>query len=813
MPDSTPILIDPIGHSRMLGFGWWGPWLYGDRLFLVLNHTEEAVDTEVRVFSSGNNGQTWVEEDSANAPVYLNSSHVAYRGDQYIYIAYKAQPSGQFSLIQFDMATRTFGPVTGGGPTAVGSAFYVVKRASDWVIIYTKPSGASGIQVCYVTYDGGWGAEIQVSTNMPTVNYRAGVQVCAVRDSDDRIHIIWSQIPPAFPFTPEEWYYRKLKTDNTFTAIQNIASNPSWLAFQLGYPAFWGTKIVVPYIDAPGDGHTWVFIGEGYANDAPVWSREQVDGTQEASEGFAVAYDSSVAVFWIAMGIMDRISYSVNSGSGWGPPILVHDEAAFPTTGAFPQLLHGLSVSRLGSGFGIITMLELQADAWATGNAYQIPEYTADYPGMPDEARSLSGWRQICGPFLIGGHMYTILDIPRAFRSDDQGHTWNWLDSANDPLTNGGSLGVCVLGSLMYLSYWKISGGNLQFVLRPFDTATDTWGAEIAGSSWPSFTDYKQSMRVLPRSDGSLICLYTVQDGASPAFPGDGLNDKLLYSVYRPGTGWGPQDVRLDDPANPLSYIAIMTAFVGSGDRIHVAYGRAFTSGGAIPATIYHRSLSGSNVLSAVSIIYTENVTPGFGGFSSGLMPRVGIGTVYNGQPAVPLRTSSAAVAVGSSESAPSWSIEIANDKVPGQWDYGTMCLVVWGSELWYLFEEDVAFAFANANKIWRVRKVLGIWTDEVEVYDSDDDPYWQPPAPLTDVHPVGYPAHNISVAGIGNDIGVIFDQRSCRISAFVKLTHSISNLCVAYYIPYPPLAVAGIRPRVYYRRPFYPGGFMARAN
>jgi len=170
-----------------------GPFEIGTDLY-VAAYDESGATDRVRMYKSTNDGATWSEQDSSNAPVcYKASTHGRRSIDiqqsgSILYVGY-LEVGGTFNIVEFSSgtwgATITGGPLIGNVSNPIGVNNCFVRRASgDYLALWGINSGGGILDIRGQVYSGGaWGVAFTVSTDV-------GDLVGACVDSTGRTYIV-----------------------------------------------------------------------------------------------------------------------------------------------------------------------------------------------------------------------------------------------------------------------------------------------------------------------------------------------------------------------------------------------------------------------------------------------------------------------------------------------------------------------------------------------------------------------------------------------------------------------------------------------
>ncbi len=365
-----------------------------------------AVST-LTAFKSTDSGQTWAVVDGANSPITAAErggapgSYATFldpTGNNKVWCSYgntvglinSGIPSSWRStaVIQsFDMNTDTWGAQITGGPTLYaqvgnssnadifGVQILAYANGDFQLLFQSAPENIAGQlydRVSTVLYSGGFGAPIAAFGVGETNDYGA---MNMVLGDGGRVHCFAISTaktsPPPVAFGQRIVQQRTLN-GGVFVAIAQTVTNNI-----IASPAQGGSLFVSSVVTRPNGGSTemilgflrpatvnplsyvsWPTVARANSADTPVWIEEVVnaDAGKESTQQFVnapVMIDGAdIYVVWSAQGDTDTW-YSKNSGSGWGPAVLLFNDPA----GDYGQYNNGRGLS----GWGYITLHNLHA--------------------------------------------------------------------------------------------------------------------------------------------------------------------------------------------------------------------------------------------------------------------------------------------------------------------------------------------------------------------------------------------------------------------------------------------------------------------
>jgi hypothetical protein len=167
---------------------------------------------------------------------------------------------------------------------------------------------------------------------------------------------------------------------------------------------------------------------------------------------------------------------------------------------------------------------------------------------------------------------YTIQEVSRALIAMNADVTWNYKQTLEDPLPNGG-----------YGSLYGQASVNIGLVLRDFDTATETWNTFDPDTSedtdwvlwrecerWRAGSTNIMTTAAPPDICNTLLCQGGVGNGghADPATPVYGV---LVYAASL--GAWMPDAP--DGDGDAVFHSATMTNAVGVGESLGITSGAA----------------------------------------------------------------------------------------------------------------------------------------------------------------------------------------------------------------------------------------------
>jgi hypothetical protein len=314
---------------------------YGTRLFFVGCYPRGGGDT-IEVWSSGDGGETWVEDDGENHIVGDNPVSVCQDGGT-LHI-FHCQPGNEGKIAQFDLSTRTWGTVTTGHihpgdsyysyPNQVG--FILRSDGSYMAILQIDDEYIDGVpyaRIGWSAYSGGsWSAPITM--NAGTMEFQ-GI-IGAVKGVDDRIHVLVStvEVIDGMPTGDNQLKHQSVSSANVISALELVTDTCQYdgdrhdriYATPLSWFQSATLKMAIPFIQATDQ------LGIAFAScgPSPSWIVETVDTIHPPdylSFGAALTLaDGILQIYWNGLDVPSGYSniYSVKrTGGVWDSPILM----------------------------------------------------------------------------------------------------------------------------------------------------------------------------------------------------------------------------------------------------------------------------------------------------------------------------------------------------------------------------------------------------------------------------------------------------------------------------------------------------------
>lgn len=397
------------------------------------------------------------------------------------------------------------------------------------------------------------------------------------------------------------------------------------------------------------------------------------------------------------------------------------------------------------------------------------------------------------------------------FKSTDNGDTWTELDPANAKQYNGVGAAITREGDKLYLGWW-IGGANPSLRFCTFDLASETYGP-VNNTCPVSLYRAVDGFKLL-RHGGAKTLFVMDSDLDYSALTAN----EVVYFVHDDAGGWAAVNQVIQSGAQwpyVTQPVLCQTWIVGS--LLHCLYAPEYSNTWEeIP--IWHAAVD----------LLTGLVTNNNRIYSLGQHPNLppvtftGIGTVHQNKILMPVAYVESqpawgnpvtyAMGVLTGEPADSPTPAWALDAIPGTGGSAVVegdtpnpiyTPVGWPTLPVALFNHSQLLAASNGD-------ILMFWeswyrntsvTDPTTERDFNKIYYaikrggagsWSAPVALYDSHVLGSnAAHNIGVAELEPlRFGVMFDQIDCR---------------TAWYFEF---QLQAGRARVFYRKPFFPGGF-----
>ena len=204
------------------------------------------------------------------------------------------------------------------------------------------------------------------------------------------------------------------------------------------------------------------------------------------------------------------------------------------------------------------------------------------------------------GPWDIGGAWYVLgkssATSAAIYKSTDLGVSWVEQDDSNEPSLQGGWSSYRD-GTLIHV----LANNNVNFFLKTFDTATDTWGAlSVAGpsSATPGVGGQSVIARLTKVASGDLYAFFLVRTSNAP------VQIDIQYSIYSGGV-WSAPVVLISGSPGPL-YHYIQGTIVDPNNLIHIFY-KEGTLGNDNQGTLNHVTLTIGGVIGTPQVVDSDS--------------------------------------------------------------------------------------------------------------------------------------------------------------------------------------------------------------
>jgi hypothetical protein len=361
LPNVTqaPVVFTPDARDDQNGSHFMGPFVVGANLYAI---TAGSNFTFLNIFKSTDNGVTWNRMDQTHAP------RIAVGGVQTMFdplligtvfsILYGNSSGGAPKIITFDTATDTYGAPSVDGPGSASMVRLAMFSNGDLLAVYldTSVPGPS-----FSIYSGGaWGAEVSFIGNVSITGLVMG--------ADDIARLFYYTHPAGVTVSMRTFTHAGVigAQQAVFSSTYRANQESTFNEFPVGRIVIWNGNLILPYYGNPaGSGfQAGIYIGTPYT--APVWTFLLADtlvwaGTELDSYAYAfIDSGNNLVLFWCSVDTANNISqiyFAVNSGAGFGAPVLFYDETANPPVGAqFGPVVRTLSATLFANGkYGVIS--------------------------------------------------------------------------------------------------------------------------------------------------------------------------------------------------------------------------------------------------------------------------------------------------------------------------------------------------------------------------------------------------------------------------------------------------------------------------
>lgn len=251
-----------------------------------------------------------------------------------------------------------------------------------------------------------------------------------------------------------------------------------------------------------------------------------------------------------------------------------------------------------------IELRVVESDGTVFDGTYEIPLITVNMPDYYVGSIFPESHHRI-GPFKdTNGNLYILVEPaantgsgnnePEFLKSTDGGKTWDWAptDTLGSPTVNDlESADVFQDGDTLHVVIQGGAGGEPvtyhKFTTSDHGSTPDEW-TEIDTSIEVTCNVDQQACGVVVRSDGDVIALYRYNDG----------RERVAYKIYT-GT-WSSRTIVDTTASVDFTFSGVV---LGASDLTHIFY-RDETN-----ATIYHKSLSSADSLSARELVEADAST------------------------------------------------------------------------------------------------------------------------------------------------------------------------------------------------------------
>jgi hypothetical protein len=374
-----PVVFSPDSRDDQNGSHYFGPFPVGANLYAI---TATSNFTFLGIFKSTDNGATWNRMDQAHAP------RIALGGVQTMFdalligtvfsVLYADAFAGGLRIITFDTGTDLYGAPSAVGPANPSMVRLAMFSNGDLLAAFLDTSiPGPGFAI----FSGGvWGVESSFVGNVSITGLVMG--------SDDIARVFYYTHPAGVTV-----FMRTVDQLGTIGAQQPVFTSTyranmegAFNEMPCGRPVIWNNKLILPYYGNPaGSGkQAGVYIGDPFT--APVWTFQLVDtltwaGTAQDTYAYAfVDSGNNLYLFWCSVDTtltISQIYYAVNSGAGFGAPILFYDEIANPPTAIgipFGTVVRTLGAFRFVDGkFGVLSSATDGCAGFFLGPAAPLP--------------------------------------------------------------------------------------------------------------------------------------------------------------------------------------------------------------------------------------------------------------------------------------------------------------------------------------------------------------------------------------------------------------------------------------------------------
>jgi hypothetical protein len=331
---APPVAFIPPARDDTTGSHYFGPYAIGLNLYAVLGTSNF---TFLSVWKSTDNGATWNRLDQSHAPRMDTNEEfdVILVGTVFNILLPTISEDGMnvnLEVITFDTGTDTYGAYIGPGTQNATMPRLAQFGNGDLLAMYFDTS-IPGVSLAI--FSGGvWGA--------PTSFGPGGSITGLVIGADDIARLFYfTHTGGGVQVFMRTFTHGGVLSGQTavFTSTYRANQESTYKEFPVGRIVIWNGNLILPYYGNPaGSGkQAGIYIGAPYT--APVWTFLLVDtltwaGTELDSYAYAfIDSSNNLYLFWCANDPTNNIGqlyYAVNTGSGFGTPVLYYDLIANP---------------------------------------------------------------------------------------------------------------------------------------------------------------------------------------------------------------------------------------------------------------------------------------------------------------------------------------------------------------------------------------------------------------------------------------------------------------------------------------------------
>ena len=400
--------------------------------FFALGALYQPASCPLTVWKSVDGGLTWARLDALNEPVGDLTTVGCF--DQANTVIFAVVSYGSSSLVNFNLASETWGGVYGAGGPDPGQVMGLFRRSNGDLVYIGWDSGAmpvSPLWAAYVFSGGTWSSGFNLGADIAALpGFAAGPvpdsipYMPAVMRPDDALGIFmyWAEFGPPAPANPYRMFYIEFTAANT---TRNFYDFPSQYAqpdsiLTMGSAVIAGDAIVAAVARYIGDGlgpvadFPTVLVGTPLA--APVWTLLDAPGIDVASYGATsagtipmVASDGTTLYCLFIQTTDLTLLYGQNQLR------LCQTKAATPLTGWSAQTLFDFTVDPAPAGFNFPGQT-LQIPTLNLGSV--LPAVTAySVPGTPPTVSSVYF---LAGPPPPAGFRIVLRGVKRREKLEKQ---------------------------------------------------------------------------------------------------------------------------------------------------------------------------------------------------------------------------------------------------------------------------------------------------------------------------------------------------------------------------------------------------------